>query len=784
MALKTLHNHAANRKRKIKVNKKAQEIVPITKSFGDGLFKSDGSYVKTYAFENINFKLLSKEQETGVLSKWFEFLNVLEPGATYKYVIMKQKLDVKNYKKERLLSYRGDEKDFFRKEYNDMLENKVFETNQIREERYFQAIYDARKERDAIGFFSRSEPEFEKMFSKLNSEITKLSDREYLKILWEFLHPESDNFFDKLELPLKSRHIKSFLSPYNYKVNHSESYIKLGDKYLRSLYVPPNAYAKYIKDTVIDELTSLEKTLSISVDIMPIETVEAYKMVESLEFKSESNLTKYIQRQNKAGNFNAQPPYSMRKKAEQIEEYNNDLNERDQRLMLGNITITHVADSLDELNDDTESLKTSARKQGCELVELTYEEENGLITSLPFGTNRFIGGTGSKLRTFTTEAMAAFIPFTVQEVMQKNGIYYGQNLISKNPIFINRKERMNGNAVILGSSGSGKSFKKKEEMLDIILNTDDNIIIIDPEKEYTHLVTEMGGTVIKMSADSTDHINAMEIDSSYNDGADPTSLKSESILTLYAMAEGSEKIDPGAKSVIDRCVKNVCKEFVLNDFKGKQPTLFDLREELLNQPEDIAKKIALTLELYTTGSLNLFSKETNVDMNKRIISFDISELGDNLMPIAMLIITDFIMLTLSRNRQSGVYTWVDIDELYLMFLKEYTAVFFYKLWKRIRKYGGLCTGITQELSDLLKSSTARTLLANSDFLIMLSANETDAPLIQELLKLDDTQMSYISEVGAKKGLIKLGKSYIPFTDDFPKNTKLYKIISTKFNEDK
>lgn len=783
MALKTLKNHAVNRKKKIKVNKKAQEIVPITESLSGGMFKSDGSYFKTYAFENINFKLLSKEQETGVLSKWFEFLNVLEPGATYKYVIMKQKLDVKNYKKERMLPYKDDDKDDYRKEYNGMLEKMVFETNQIKESRYFQAIYDARKERDAVGFFSRSEPEFEKMFSNLNSSFQQLTDREYLNILWDFLHPESEEFFEQLELPTKSSHIRSFLSPYSYKTNHSESYIKIGNKYMRSLYVPPNAYAKYIKDTVIDELTSLEKTLSIAVDIMPIETVEAYKMVESLEFKSESNLTKYIQRQNKAGNFNAQPPYSMRKKAEQIEEYNNDLNERDQRLMLGNITITHIADSLDELNDDTETLKNLARKQGCELSELILEEENGLITSLPFGTNRFINKTGSKLRTFTTEAMAAFIPFTVQEVMQKNGIYYGQNLISKNPIFINRKERMNGNAVILGSSGSGKSFKKKEEMLNVILNSDDKIIIIDPEKEYTHLVEEMGGTVIKMSADSNDHINAMEIDSSYNDGADPTSLKSESILTLYAMAEGSDKLDPGAKSVIDRCVKTVCRDFVLSDYKGKQPTLLDLREELLKQPEDIARKIALTLELYTTGSLNLFSKHTNVDMTKRIISFDISELGDNLMPIAMLIITDFIMLTLSRNRKSGVYTWVDLDELYLMFLKEYTAIFFYKLWKRIRKYGGLCTGITQELSDLLKSSTARTLLANSDFLIMLSANESDVPLIQDLLNLDDTQMSYISEVGAKKGLIKLGKSYIPFTDDFPSNTKLYKIISTKFNEE-
>ena len=783
MGLKTLTNHASKRKRKIKPLKKACELIPIKESLDNNLFVSDASFIKTWEFTNINFKLLSREQESSVLKKWFETLNTLEPGATYRYVVLKQKKDITNYKKERLLKYKEDEKDFYRKEYNNMLEDKIFETNQIDEKRFFQAAYDAKKERDAAGFFGRTEPELEKSFGNLNSQLNVMDKESYLRTLWEFLHPDSEDFFTKLEVPGKSKYIKSFLSPYSYKLNTSENYIKIGSKYMRSLYVPPNAFAKYIKDTVIDELTSLEKTLSIAIDVMPISTEEAYKMVESLEFKSEMNITKYTQRQNRAGNFNAQPPYSMRKKAEQIEEYNNDLNERDQRLMLGNITITHVADSLDELNDDTETLKTLARKQGCELVELTFELENGLVTSLPFGINRFIDKTGSKLRTFTTEAMAAFIPFTVQEVMHKNGIYYGQNLISKNPIFVNRKNQMNGNAVILGSSGSGKSFKKKEEMLNVVLNTDDNMIIIDPEKEYTHLVERMGGTVIKMSADSKDHINAMEIDGAYNDGADPSSLKSESILTLYAMAEGSDKIDPGAKLVIDRCVKNVLQPFVSNNFQGTQPTLFDLREELLRQPEEIAQNIALTLELYTTGSLNLFSKPTNVDMTKKIISFDISDLGDNLMPIAMLIITDFIMLTLSRNRKGGVYTWVDIDELYLMFLKEYTAIFFYKLWKRIRKYGGLCTGITQELSDLMKSTTARTLLANSDFLIMLSANETDAPLIQELLRLDDTQMSYISEVGQKRGLIKLGKSYIPFTDDFPKDTELYRIISTKFKEE-
>ena len=315
-----------------------------------------------------------------------------------------------------------------------------------------------------------------------------------------------------------------------------------------------------------------------------------------------------------------------------------------------------------------------------------------------------------------------------------------------------------------------------------MLNTNDKVILIDPEREYVHMVREMGGQVIRLAADSTDHINAMEINANYNDGSNPVTLKSEFILTLYAMTEGSSELNPKAKSVIDRCVKLVYADYIANGYLGEQPTLQDLRDEIARQPEPIAADIALILELYTSGSLNLFSKPTNVDMESRLICFDICDLGENLMSIAMLVVTDFINSTLAQNRNDQTWTWVDIDELYLMFMREYTATFFHKLWKRIRKYGGLCTGITQELGDLLKSPTARTMLANSDFLIMLSASESDAALIQELLHLDETQMSHITEVGQKNGMIKLGSSYIPFTDEFPKDTELYKIMSTKFKE--
>lgn len=784
--VKTVRQHAVERRRKKISMKKAQDLIPVQRYIGDGIFLCDDVYIKSWEFSNINFNLLSREQEDKVLKKWWETLNGFEPGATYKYTVIKKKFDIGKYQKDRLLELKDDKYDDFRRQYNDMITTRIKDTRLIQERRIFQAAIKRYDEQDARGFFERSQPYLESSFRTLGSEFNPISDKEFLKLLWQFAHMDSGDYFDELdtEMILKNKKsIRDFLSPYQFTTDTKNNALKVGGKYFRSLYVPPNSYAKYIKDTVLSELTSLEKDMCISVDIIPIQMTEAYALIEDLEFKSDLNIANFKKRQAKVGDITADPPYAMRKKAQQIEEYNYDLSERDQRLMLGHITILHSADSIDELNEDTEKLKTLARQQGCELTELTMQQEDGYITALPFGVNRFIGKSAARFRTLTTEGMASFIPFTAQEVSHKGGIFYGQNKLSKSPIFINRKSGMNGNAVILGSSGAGKSFKKKEEMIPVILNSNDKVIVIDPDREYGYIVRQMGGTVIKMSADSTDHINAMEISERYNDEGSPITLKSEAILTFYAMAEGAEQVNPKAKSVIDRCVKNVLEPYVKNGYNGKAPTLIELREELLAQVEEIAKDIALTLELYTTGSLNIFAKETNVNMDNRLICFDISNLGDNLLPIAMLIITDFISNTLSKNRDDKVYTWVDIDELYLMFMREYTATFFFKLWKRIRKYGGLCTGITQDLADLLKSPTARTMLANSDFLILLSANEADSVLIKELLNLDETQMSYITDVGQKNGMIKLGRSFIPITDDFPKETALYKIMSTKFEEE-
>ena len=385
-------------------------------------------------------------------------------------------------------------------------------------------------------------------------------------------------------------------------------------------------------------------------------------------------------------------------------------------------------------------------------------------------------------RTLTTESLAVFMPFKVQEVAHEHGIYYGQNAISNNMIIANRKCLLNGNSFILGVSGSGKSFTGKCEIANLMLAGDSDIIIIDPEREYAPLVNAMGGEIINISATSSNHINAMDMNKDYGDGEDPLILKSEFILSLCEQLIGSRSLGAQEKSLIDRCAKNVYRNYRKRGYKGKVPTLKDFRVDLLKQDEPEAQEIALAIELFTDGSLNTFAKETNVDVNNRLICYDILDLGKQLMPIGMLVVLDSILNRITANRAKGKNTFIIIDEIYLLFQHEYSANFLFTLWKRVRKYGAFCTGITQNVDDLLQSHTARTMLANSEFVIMLNQASTDRIKLAELLNISDTQISYITNVEAGRGLMKVGSALVPFVNKFPKNTQLYRLMTTKPGE--
>jgi type IV secretory pathway VirB4 component len=396
---------------------------------------------------------------------------------------------------------------------------------------------------------------------------------------------------------------------------------------------------------------------------------------------------------------------------------------------------------------------------------------------LPFGVHKL----PYKWRTLTTESTAVLMPFSTQEIQDSGGIYYGQNAISKNMIIANRKNLLNGNGFILGVSGSGKSFAAKREITDIALSTDADILILDPENEYAPLIKGLGGEVIKISAASHNHINAMDMNEDYGGDENPIILKSEFILSLCEQLVGSGRLSAKEKSLIDRCTANVFRNYVNNGFIGNPPTLQDFHAELLIQHEPEAKDIALAIELFTNGSLNTFAKQTNVNVNSRIIVYDIHELGKQLKTIGMLVVLDSIFNRITQNRKLGRNTYIYIDEIYVLFQNEYSSNFLFELWKRVRKYGAYCTGITQNVSDLLVSHTACTMLANSEFLIMLNQAATDRFELAKLLNISDTQLSYITNADAGRGLLKIGGSLVPFEDNFPKN-KLYHLMTTKLSE--
>ena len=477
-------------------------------------------------------------------------------------------------------------------------------------------------------------------------------------------------------------------------------------------------------------------------------------------------------------NFSAVIPYDLEQQRKESKEFLDDLTTRDQRMMFAVLTMVHTADTKERLDNDTEALLTTARKHLCQFAVLKYQQMDGLNTALPFGVRKI-----DALRTLTTESLAVFIPFRVQEIYHKDGVYYGQNVISKNMIIANRRHLLNGNSFILGVSGAGKSFTAKEEMTNIIL-TDPNadVIIIDPEREYSPLVKAMQGEVVHISATSENHINAMDMNSDYGDGANPVILKSEFILSLCEQLIGGASLGAKQKSIIDRCTASVYRYYQQGNYQGTPPTLQDFREELLKQDEPEAKEIALAIELFTDGSLNTFAKHTNVDTHSRLICYDILDLGKQLQPIGMLVVLDSILNRITQNRAKGRNTFIFIDEIYLLFQHEYSANFLFTLWKRVRKYGAYCTGITQNVDDLLQSHTARTMLANSEFIIMLNQASTDRIELAKLLNISDLQMSYITNVGAGQGLLKVGSSLVPFVNKFPRNTELYRLMTTKFGE--
>ena len=775
--LKTLKMVSRQEKEKLKVPRSVQDLIPVRTVYPDGIFEvAQGKYSRSYRFDDINYAVASGPDKESMFLKYSEILNSLDSGAVSKITVNNRRMDRREIARDILLPSRNDRLDEYRKEYNRILLEKALSTTSMVQDKYLTISVFKNSIEDARTYFARVGAELQMHFSKLGSRLTELDAEERLKILFDFyrIGEESSFSFDMEDYAKKGHSFKDYISPDSIEV--SDDFFMMGEKYGRVMFLKD--YAAYLKDDIVTKLTDISRNLMLSIDIIPIPTDEAVREVENRMLGVETNAANWQRRQNANNNFTAMLPYDMELQRKETKEFLEDLTTRDQKMMFALVTIVHMADTKKQLDEDTEAIKTAARERMCQLATLKWQQMDGLNTALPIGVRKI-----DVARTLTTESLAVLMPFRVQEISHKHGIYYGQNAISKNMIVADRQQLMNGNSFIVGVSGSGKSFAGKNEIVNLMLADDCDVILLDPEREYSSLVRAMGGEVIHISATSPNHINAMDLNKEYGDGANPVILKSEFVLSLCEQLIGSQNLGAKQKSIIDRCTAGIYRQYQSRGYEGIPPTLQDFHRELLSQNESEAKEIALAIELFTDGSLNTFAKHTNVDTNNRLICYDILDLGKQLMPIGMLVVLDSILNRITRNRAQGRKTFVFIDEIYLLFQHEYSANFLFTLWKRVRKYGAYCTGITQNVEDLLQSHTARTMLANSEFLIMLNQAPTDRMELAKLINISSEQMDFIRDVNPGCGLIKVGSALVPFENKFPRNTKLYRLMSTKPNEE-
>lgn len=751
-------------KEEFRIPKTTQDMIPVDTVYKDGIFKIGNRYTKSYRFLDINYAIASKEEKTGLFLDYGDLLNSFDSSVMVKITVNNHKIDLHKFKEDILIPFKEDVLDEYRKEYNEMLLDKLKESDDIVQEKYLTLTVFKNNVEEARSYFSRIGTELSSHFAKLGSGCIELNLEERLKILHDFYRSDESEFnFDMKDNMRKGHSFKDLICPLAPEFKHK--YFKLDDKYGRVLYL--SNYPRFIKDSIVSELCNLNKNMMYSMDLISIPTDEAVKEIERKLLGVNTNITNWQRRQNANNNFSAVIPYDMEMQREECKEFLDDLTIRDQRMMLCNITIVHLADSKEELDNDTELLKSVARKFMCDLSILYFSSRqlDGLCTALPIGLNRL-----NIIRTLLTESASVFIPFRAQEIADKGGIWYGQNAITNNPIFCNKECLQNPNAFVLGVPGSGKSFLTKEEIEFIIMRTGDDILICDPENEYSNIIRKFGGEVIEISAGSKDHINAMDMKDGYGDSGDPVRDKSQFIMSLIEQVS-RKGIDDLERSIIDRCVRETYMEF-------ERPTLKTLRAKLLEQQEKEAKALALKLEIFTDGSLDAFAHETNVDVDNRIVSYNIFKLGKQLKTMGLLVITDAMINRVNENFIKGKKTHIFIDEFHVVFENEQSAAFFNSAWRQFRKRDAYPTGITQNVEYLLDSVEASTMLSNSEFVVMLNQAYQDREKLGRLLNISDEQMSYITNAQSGCGLIKYGGILVPFVNKMPKGL-LYDLNTTK-----
>ena len=758
----------------------AQESIPYLQMLPDGICRvSEKRYSKSLVFEDINYQLAGSDDKTAIFENWCDFLNYFDASVNVQLSFINQGTRDGAAEDAIDIPARNDAFNAIRAEYGDMLKNQLAKgSNGLVKHKYITFSVEAENLTAAKSRLARIETDILNNFKVLGVTARPMSGYERLNTLHGIFHPEGEPLaFSWDWLAPSGLSTKDFIAPSSFRFGEGRTF-RMGGKLGAVSFL--EILAPELSDRVLSDLLDLEAGMIVNMHVRSIDQTEAIKTIKRKITDLDAMKIAEQKKAVRSGYDMDIIPSDLATYGAEAKNLLQDLQSRNERMFLLTFLVVNMADTKRKLDNDIFAAASVAQKYNCRLTRLDYQQEPGLMSSLPLGENHIPIERG-----LTTSSIAIFIPFITQELFDATGesLYYGLNALSNNMILCDRKKLKNPNGLILGTPGSGKSFAAKREITNAFLITDDDIIISDPEAEYYPLVQQLQGQVIRISPNSREYINPMDINLNYSEEDDPISLKSDFILSLCELiVGGKDGLAPIEKTVIDRAVRNIYRPFLSDPDPRRMPILGDLHGELLRQPEPEAAHIASALELYVSGSLNVFNHRTNVELSNRLVCFDIKTLGKQLKKIGMLVVQDQVWNRVTVNRAESKATRYYMDEMHLLLREEQTAAYTVEIWKRFRKWGGVPTGITQNVKDLLASREVENIFENSDFVLMLNQAAGDRAILAKQLGISPQQMKYVTHTEAGEGLIFYGNVVLPFVDRFPKDTELYRVMTTKPEE--
>ena len=756
----------------------AQQTIPYLVMHPDGVCQLPGGlYTKTVEYEDINYSVASTEDQTAIFGGWSAFLNYFDTSLPFQLSFINRRSRSRSKYKVNIPPAQ-DDFDSIRAEFTGMLKNQIAKSNNgIERSKYITFGLPADGIAEARPRLERVEADVTGNLKRLGVPSVPMDGQARLALLHGQMHPGNrEPFrFSWQDIPKTGLGTKDYIAPDSFDFRQARTF-RIGQYWGAASYL--QILASELSDKLLAEILELDAEMTVT---MHIQTVDQLKAIKTIKGKISDIGKMKVEEQRKAVRAGYDPdilPPDLITFSKDAAELLADLQSRNERMFLLTFTVVNLAPTRQRLENDVFTVGGIAQKYNCALKRLDWQQEQGFVSSLALGYNEV-----EIQRGMTTSSTAIFIPFMTRELrMAGPSLYYGMNALSHNVIMADRKKLKSANGLYLGSTGSGKSFAAKREIINVFLSIPkDRIIIVDPMGEYVPLVRRLGNQaqIIEISPDSPNHLNPMDVELNMTAGESPLSMKADFLLSLCELVVGGKDgLQPIEKTVIDRCVRLVYREQALGIATGKTPLLQDLYEELLKQPEPEARRVATALELYCTGSLNLFNHPTNVKTDKRVVCIVLKNMGENLRKIAMHITNEFVSQAVDANFHNGVSTWCYFDEFHILLRDALTASYFVAVWKMLRKKGCVPSALTQNVKDLLASREIEAILDNTDFMILLSQAQSDRAILAKQLGISEHQLSYITHSNSGEGLLFYGDVTIPFVDRFPRG-EIYNLLTTR-----